>query len=269
MAVSSDRPPSDDLTEDTLLGGRVRLRQPKGGYRAAIDPVLLAASVPAQPGEHVLDLGTGTGAAALCLMARRPGIRITGVEIEPSIADLATENARLNQIDCDFEVRLGDLTKDDSFSHANFDHVMANPPFHDAARQRLSAIRPKAHANAFAREALGQWIDVGLKRLRTGGTLTLIHKPERLGDILGALARRAGRVIVLPIAPRTDMPAARVIVQAVKGRRTPLALLPAIVLHEADGRFRPEIDAVLRGAEALRLSAIRGPRSLPEGSGTG
>lgn len=269
MAVSSDPPPSDDLTEDTLLGGRVRLRQPKGGYRAAIDPVLLAASVPAQPGEHVLDLGTGTGAAALCLMARRPGIRITGVEIEPSITDLATVNARLNQVDRDFEVRLGDLAKDDSVSNAIFDHVMANPPFHDVARQRSSASPAKARANASAREALARWIDIGLKRLRTGGTLTLIHKSERLGDIFGALDRRAGRVIVLPIAPRAGMPATRVIVQAVKGRKTPLALLPALVLHEADGRFRPEIDAVLRGAEALPLGAIRGPRSLPEGSGTG
>lgn len=242
------------LTEDRLLGGRVALRQPAHGYRAAIDPVLLAAAVPAGGGARVLDLGTGTGAAALCLIARVPGIAVTGIEIAPDIAALAARNAALNGVEAALRIVTADIEAPSALGGETFDHVMANPPYHDAARHPRSSVAAKARANAAQAASLGRWIALGLARLRPGGIVTLIQRADRLADILAALAPGAGRIAVKPVQPRGEAPASRVIVQAVKGRRTPLALLPALVLHAADGRYTAEAERILADAVPLSLS---------------
>ena len=245
----------DTVTADRLLGGRVVLSQPLRGYRAAIDPVLLAAAVPAQAGESVIELGTGTGAAALCLTARVPGVAVTGVEIEPGIAALAGRNALANGVAERFRVVLANVETPGALGTASFDHAMANPPYHEAATHPPSPEPAKARANTAPATGLAVWIERALARLRPGGSLTLIQRADRLGEILSALGARAGRIGVLPVQPRADAPASRIIVQAVKGRRTPLVLLPPLVLHEADGRYTAAAERILFDVVPLTLAA--------------
>jgi len=244
-----------ETTEDALLDGRVRLRQPRRGYRAATDPVLLAAACAARPGESALDLGCGVGAAALCLAARVEGLDLHGLEVQPVYAALARANGagRLT-------VHEGDLREMPAALRAlSFDQVIANPPYFEAS----ATASPDAGRDRANREeaGVGVWIDAGLRRLKTGGRLTMIHRAERLGEILTALEGRAGEARVLPIAPRAGRPAGRVIVRARKGARAPLRLLAPLVMHDGAAHIRDEDDfsapalAVLRDAQALDLDA--------------
>jgi tRNA1(Val) A37 N6-methylase TrmN6 len=236
---------ADGLTEDLLLGGRVRLRQPREGYRAAIDPVVLAAAVGARPGERVLDLGTGTGAAALCLMARVEDLAVVGLEIDPPTAALARENAALNHRDR-FTVREGDVAR---LPHdlRGFDRVMANPPYLEAGRSDppSDAGRRRAHVD---QEGLAAWVEAALTAASTGGTVTLIQRADRLAELLSLLLGRAGAIVVAPLWPKAGHEAKRVVVEARKGVRTPLRLHSGLVLHAPDGRYAPAADAILRGA---------------------
>jgi tRNA1(Val) A37 N6-methylase TrmN6 len=242
----------DDLTEGTLLGGRVRLLQPRQGYRVAIDPVLLAAAVPARTGESVLDAGLGSGAATLCLLARVPGCVACGIELQPPLADLARRNATLNGMAVD--VVEGDLLDPPAALRGRqFAHVITNPPYAEAGVGPVSPDPQRGRAHAGADTAA--WIDACLKRLEPGGRLTVIHRADRLGTLLAAIEGRAGDVAVLPLWPRAGEAARRVILGAHKGSRAPLRLLPGLVLHEADGRFTPAADAVLRDGAPLALEA--------------
>lgn len=240
---------ADSATEDRLLGGKVMLRQPRDGYRAAIDPVLLAASVAAKSGERVLDLGIGAGAAALCLMARVEGLSVTGLEIDPATAELARGNAALNG-QAGFTVRDGDVAKLPA-DLRGFDRAMANPPYLDAARADPSPDPGRRRSNV-DEGGLGLWIDAALAAVVPGGTLTFIQRADRLADLLSLLRGRAGAIVVVPLWPKAGEAAKRVIVEARPGRRTPLTLHPGLVLHEADGRYTETADAILKGA-AFRL----------------
>ena len=242
------------VTEDRLLGGRVRLAQAAQGYRVALDPVLLAAAVPAVSGEAVLDLGCGSGAAALCLLARVQGLAATGLEIDPAAAALARANAAANGQARHFRVLEGDIGAPPQALQAQcFDHVLSNPPYLDPEKARLPADPERRRSHAETGAALATWIDLGLRRLRDRGTLTLVHRAERLDEILAALAGRAGEVVICPLWPGSGKPAKRIVVRARKGSRTPLTLHPGLVLHRSDGGFTPEAEAVLRDAAALDL----------------
>jgi len=243
----------DDLTEDHFLGERLRLLQPRRGYRAATDPVLLAAAVAAQAGQSVLDLGCGAGTAALCLGTRVPGLALSGLELQPDYAALARENGARNGMA--LAVHEGDIAAPPSELRAQtFDHVIANPPYYaptspaadDAGRD--TALRAVAPASL--------WVDAGMRRLKSGGVLTMIHLAERLPALLGALEGR-GSAAVLPLCPRDGRAASRVIVQMRKGGRAPFRLLAPLVVHAGpahDGdrdSFTPEVQAILREAAAL------------------
>jgi tRNA1(Val) A37 N6-methylase TrmN6 len=238
------------LTEDRLLGGRVVLRQPRSGFRAAIDTVLLAAAVPAKSGQRILDAGAGNGAAALCLAARVPGCCVVGLERDPDLVGLARENAELNDMTNRVEVRRGDIASPPStFEAGSFDHAMMNPPHLRADRSQASPEPSRAAASQEQGPELGAWIDFALRMLRSKGTLTVIHRADRLDDLLATLRNRAGGVIVFPVWPTRDATAAkRVIVRARKAIATPLVLSPGLVLHEAGGGYTAAADAVLRGA---------------------
>jgi tRNA1(Val) A37 N6-methylase TrmN6 len=240
-------------SDDRLLGGRVRLRQPLHGYRAAIDPVLLAAAVPAVEGDSVLDLGCGVGAAALCLLARLTGVRVTGLEVQPELAALARENAASNGFADRFTVVEGSLLAPPPLVQDGYDHVMTNPPFLAEGSGTRAPVLSKATANMEEGEVdLGAWIKAAAKLLRPKGRLALIHRADRLGEVLNALGRRGlGEVRVLPLWPRAGRPAGRVIVTARKGVRTPLELLPGLVLHGEGGAYTEAAEAVLRRAEGV------------------
>lgn len=241
---------SEGLSEDTLLGGGVRLRQPRHGYRVAIDPVLLAAAAAVEAGETVLDAGLGTGAASLCLLARVPGCRVTGIELQPALAELARENARLNR--AALEVVTGDLLAPPADLRArSFAHVITNPPFLEPGEGPASPDPQRMRAHGEADPAA--WLEACLRRLVPGGRLTLIHRADRLDRLLAALAGRAGSLAVLPLWPAAGEPARRVIVAGRKGTRGPLRLLPGLVLHGAGGGFTPEAEAILRDGARLAL----------------
>lgn len=243
-----------DLSRDVFLGGRLAIWQPLRGYRAATDPVLLAAGVAAKPGQAVLELGCGAGVALLALGVRVPGLRLTGLERQADYAGLARRNAAENGLDAD--IVTGDLAQMPQALRAqSFDQVLANPPYYPP---RAPAARDPGRAAALREETpLALWVDAGLKRLKDGGWLTMIHLAERLPDILTALDGRAGAMAVRPLCARDGRAAGRVLVQARKGARAPFRLLAPLVLHEgaehlADGDdFTGAAQAILRGGAAL------------------
>lgn len=245
----------EQLTTDAFLGGRLTVRQPKAGYRAGVDPVLLAAAVPARAGDAVLELGCGVGVASLCLGRRVPGVALAGIEVQADYAALARENAEANGIE--LEVVEGDLARMPTELRArSFDHVIANPPYfrRDAGTPARDAGRETAFGEA---TPLAQWIDAGMRRLRPGGRFTLIQRADRLPDLLAAFDGRRVALTLLPVAPRPGREATLVILAAVKGGRAPFRLLPPLVLHdgpphEQDGKdYAPAIRAVLRDGTAL------------------
>jgi tRNA1(Val) A37 N6-methylase TrmN6 len=243
-----------ELTDDRLLGGRIRFQQPRRGYRVAIDPVLLAASVAVADDGRVLDAGTGTAAAALCLASRLTACHVTGLERDPELLAIGRRNVAGNALIDRVELLEGDLLDPPADLRAtSFDVVMSNPPYHPAAAACAPAT-PTRRAAHLASADLSAWVAACLARLRPLGRLFLIHPPGRLDAILGALAGIAGDVVVLPLWPRVDAPAAkRVIVAARKGGRSPLRLARGLVLHEPDGRYTPATEAILRDGAPLPL----------------
>lgn len=245
-------------TEDRLLGGRVRLRQPRRGFRAAIDAVLLAAAVPARAGERVLEAGLGSGAAALCLLARLPDLGVVGIERDPSLAALAAANAAANGAAERLVVITGDIaapaTARAAAARGPYAHAMANPPFHRGGTPspepgRRTAMQEEAGAG------LGVWIAALARRLAPRGTLTLILPPARLPEALAAAAAAGlGGLVLCPLWPRPGAPAKRVILQGVKGGRGPARLIAGLVLHREGGGYTEAAERILREGAPLPLA---------------
>lgn len=238
----------DDLRRDGFLNGRLQLWQPARGYRSGADAVLLAAACPAQPGEAVLELGCGAGAAILCLGWRVPGITATGLELQPAYAALARRNAEENGLR--LEVIEGDIAAMPAGLRArSFDAVITNPPYFRDLTPPPDAGRGLArHENL----ALADWLDAGLRRLRPGGSLTVIQRAERLTEILATIATRVGAIRVQPISARRGRAASRVIVTARKGARAPLHLLAPLVMHEGPQHDTDSPDDSAEAAAILR-----------------
>ncbi|MDO5528390.1 MAG: methyltransferase [Paracoccus sp. (in: a-proteobacteria)] len=236
---------------DGFLGGRLMIRQPRGGYRAGADAVMLAAACAAGPGESVLELGCGAGVAALCLSWRVPGADIAGLERDPGYAALARENVQAaGQA---VQIYEGDLAAMPADLRArSFDHVIANPPFFVPGSPSPDPARSVARHEETPLET---WIDAALRRLRPGGAITLIHLAGRLDAILPALWGRAGEVAVLPIAARHGRDAGRVIVTARKGARGPLRLLAPFIMHEKPNHAGDGEDLSARASAVLREGA--------------
>lgn len=237
------------LTEDALLGGRVRLRQPGRGLRAGHDAVLVAAAVPAKPGETVLELGCGSGAAFLCLAARVPGVRVVAVEREPELAALARENAALNGVSDRVTVIEGDIA-DPALRRSlpRCAHGFANPPFWDSGTPPPEAIRRAATHDA----TLAGWAAC-LAAVAHRGSATLVLPAARFADGLGALAEAGfGSPALLPLWPREGVAAKRVLIAARRGGKGPGRVLPGLVLHEGEGHGAAA-EAILRDGAALPL----------------
>ncbi|HYM01353.1 MAG TPA: methyltransferase [Stellaceae bacterium] len=250
MSGDADLP----FSEDSLLGGKVKLRQPVRGYRAAIDPVFLAASVPAAPGETVLDIGCGVGAASLCLAVRSPGCRVTGIETQRDLVRLANDNIVLNGLSDRVAAMTGDLLRPPPrLEPGGFAHVMANPPYLDAAAGTASPDAGRSAANIEGEADLAAWVRFALTMVRVKGDITFIYRADRIEALLTQLAGRAGEIAIFPLWPSRDKAAKRVIVRARKDVATPTRLMPGLVLHEAEGRYSPAADAILRQGAALTI----------------
>ncbi|OEJ65704.1 tRNA1(Val) (adenine(37)-N6)-methyltransferase [Magnetovibrio blakemorei] len=251
---------SFETTNDRILSGQVLLTQPKDGYRAAVDPVFLAAAAEVKNGERALDLGCGVGAAMLCLGTRCPGVHIDGLEVQPHLSQLARANVEANAMADRLRVYEGDLlTPPAALQPDSYAHVFANPPYlsDDRGHPPPNASKKIAHVEGDA--TLSDWIDAALKFCRTKGSITFIQRADRLADLLTGLSGRAGEITVFPLWPKYEdeaiahrVVANRVIVRARKGLKTPLQLSAGMVLHNSDGSYTERADAVLRGG-ALRL----------------
>lgn len=245
----------DEITEDGLLDGRIRLRQPKRGYRAGLDAALLAAACDAGAGARVLEAGCGAGGALLAAAVRRPLARFTGVERDREALELARQNIALNDLADRVEAIDGDVAvRFSSLGLPHFDLVMANPPFFDdpGALRGPAAERRGAW---MADDGLEAWIGFLSKAVREGGTITVIHRADRLADILALLAPKAGSVQVRPVHPFADEPAKRVIVRAIKTGKAPMRMLPPLILHDREGgKHTAETEAILRGEADLAWS---------------
>jgi len=219
-----------DLTCDGFLGGRLQVWQPRAGYRAGIDAVLLAAAVPAVAGQSVLDLGCGVGVASLCLGARVPGLALYGVEVQGGYADLARRNAAENAIT--FSVHTGDLAAMPAALRARtFDHVIANPPYYRAPSR--TAARDKGRETAHTEATpLALWIDSATRRLRHRGVLTVIQRADRLRDLLSACDARLGTLKIWPLQARIGQPAQLILLSAKKGGKAPLEMRNPLILHQ-------------------------------------
>ena len=246
------------LSEDAVLGGRLVLRQPLKGHRVGHDAILLAAASSAQPGERVVDLGAGVGAAGLAVASRHENLTMTLVEIDPALAALARENAARNGL----ADRVRFLCIDVAAAPAALaaaglaagatDHVLMNPPFN--APQNPSPDPGRRLAHAATRDTLAQWTRTAACLLRPAGIVTLIWRADGLDAVLAALTANFGAVVVLPVYAKPDGPAIRVLVRGVKASCAPLTLLPGFFLADEEGRSTPEAEAVLREGAWLSLA---------------
>ena len=251
MTVAS--PPSEALppaepTENALLGGRVRLLQARDGYRAGMDAALLAAAVPARSGERVLEAGCGVGAVLTQIAARRSGVLLTGVERDAAAVDLGGRNVILNGLQDRMVVRHGDVAAGfAALELARFDWAVSNPPFFDD-ETALRAPSPARRGAWIADDGLAVWTRFLTDGVRDGGRIVIIHRADRLADLLALLGERCGSFAIRPIQPFADQAAKRVLIQAIRGGRAPLRLLPALILHDRSGtKHTAETEAILRG----------------------
>jgi tRNA1(Val) A37 N6-methylase TrmN6 len=255
--MADDATNTAEVTDDRLLGGKVRLLQPARGYRAGMDAALLAAAIDAQPGERVLEAGCGAGAVLFQAAARAPDARFVGVERDLDALALAEKNVVLNAAQDRVSVRAGDVGRGfagQGFLRPNeppFDVAVANPPFFDDP-DALRAPAPEKRAAWIADAGLDAWTRFLLKAVREGGRVVMIHRAERLADLLALLGSTGGSFQIRPVHPFADAPAKRVLVRATKTGRAPLMILPPLILHDRDGgKHTAQADAIFRGEAAL------------------
>jgi tRNA1(Val) A37 N6-methylase TrmN6 len=249
-------------SEDAVLGGRLRLRQPKRGHRVGHDAILLAAATGARTGEHAIDLGAGVGAAGLALATRVEGLNVTLVEIDPALCALAADNARLNRLETRVRVLEADAGKTQAFADAGLlqgsvERVLMNPPFNDATRQNVSPDPRRRLAHVGEPGLLPRWIAAAAWLLKPQGVLTLIWRADGLPEVLSTLAGEFGNTGVLPVLPRVDAQPIRVLVRATKAGQGKPVDYPALILNDEQGRPTVAAEAALRGGEALAIAEVR------------
>jgi tRNA1(Val) A37 N6-methylase TrmN6 len=250
--------PPGDVTEDAFLGGKLRLRQPKSGHRAGHDAILLAAATPARPGDRVADLGSGVGAAGLAVAKRVNGIDLVLAEVDERLTELVRANARANAIAA--EALVLDITSTaERFASVGLvpdsvDVVIMNPPFNDAVRHRASPDKAREVAHIAAAETLESWVHAARRILKSGGHLAMIWRADGIAEVLKALDRGFGSLVILPVHADAVSPAIRVLVRATKGGRAPARLLVALLLNDEAGRPTPYAEAILAGEGLLPLA---------------
>ncbi len=249
------------FTDDGFLGGSLQILQPEKGYRAGIDAVMLAASIPAGAGNEVLDLGAGVGVATLCLSSRCPQAEVVGLEIQTELVTRAQENAIRNSLQESVTFVEGSVAEkaavlnEKGISYGSFDHVMTNPPFYEVEKVWGSPNESKAMAHALQEVALAEWLRVACAMAKPKGTVTIVHRADALPEILSNVEGKLGALIAFPLWPSKVKGATRVLLQGTKGSRAPFKLAGGLVLHEEGGGFTPTAEAVLREGAPLTLGS--------------
>lgn len=238
-----------DVTCDGFLDRRLTICQPRRGFRAGHDSVLLAASVPTNEGDRVLELGSGAGVVSLCLAARVLACRITGIEIDAGLVELANENAKRNGLSGRVEFISGDVLEH-NFGDCRYNHVFLNPPFHPETG-RSSPVQARARAMHDDGRLLDRWIVRALGLVRPEGSVTLILRADRLQPLRDSIS--CG-VTVLPLAPRDGEAPKRVIARLKPDAPASLRLLSPMVLHREDGKPTEAAEAVLRHCAPLSFA---------------
>jgi tRNA1(Val) A37 N6-methylase TrmN6 len=240
--------PEDRISHDYLLGGKVVLKQPVDGYRAAVDAVLLAASVSIRGAKdrRILDVGAAVGSAGLCVAQRIEDANVTGVELQDDLYALFCRNVAENGLQDRVTPVQGDITdRDLPLAAESFDQVISNPPYYPGGTRPANASRATAHQEGSA--DLADWIGFCLKMVRQKGRITLVHRADHLDRIIALLYGRAGDMTVYPIWSKASAEAPlRVIVSARKGVASPLAMRRGLVLHDEAGVYLPEVEQLLR-----------------------
>ncbi len=248
------------LTRDAFLGGHVTLVQPREGHRAGLDAALLQALVPADAAGVAVDFGAGVGTVAFSVAARAPALSAIGIERDPDLVACGLQALALPE-NTTFACRVrlvaadigetGTLPERVGIAEGSADWVLMNPPFdrEDSGTRSPDAGRRAAHVGAEG--LLADWSRAAAALLRPGGALGLIDRAEALANVLQALSPGFGGIRILPVHPRAGAAASRILVTALRGRRTPLTILPGLVLHTDGGAWTPEGDALLRGEAEL------------------
>ncbi|WP_298270711.1 methyltransferase [uncultured Bradyrhizobium sp.] len=250
--------PAIEITEDGFLGGQLRLRQPRSGHRAGHDAILLAAATPARPGDRVVDLGAGVGAAGLAVARRVGGIDLVLVEIDPALAELARNNAGANAIKAEvtvLDVEAGaSAFADSGLGPDSADVVLMNPPFNDPLRHRASPDEVRERAHVATATTLAGWVHVARRILRSNGQLAMIWRADGIAEVLAALDRGFGSLEILPVHGEASSPAIRILVRATKGGRAPTRLHAALLLNEGSGVPNKWVQEILAGKGELPLA---------------
>ena len=239
----------NEISQDLFLGGQLSIFQPLTGYRAATDPVLLAAACPAKSSDEVLELGCGVGTASFCIF-RRIGVSLTGLEIQENYANLAIENGLLNKIP--IHVEIGDFRKmPKNIKNKNFDQVVINPPYYQTGTPSKNQGR---NQSLRITNPLSEWVNEGVKRLKPNGWITIINTPENLIEILIALSKGTGDIQIKPLTSLRDKTANRVIIRAKKGSKGITKLYAPLITHVSEGnikKFSYETEEILRRGSPL------------------
>ena len=243
-------------TTDRLFGGRVEIRQPGSGFRVSVDAVLLAAAVPLDQGERALDVGCGAGGATLCLASRLPHANVLGIDRDAVMTDCLAANITANALENRVAVETMDVVdRVPEHLRGAFDHVLSNPPYMPAHRADSRTVADAVGAATIESLPFAEWLSFMAACCRPKGRLTIVHRADRLEELLAGFAPFAGEIRVLPIWPRADVPAKRVIITARVGVRTPTMLCPGLVLHGRDGAYTPAARHIIESGGGLTFGA--------------
>lgn len=247
----------NEVIETTLLNGRVKLLQPKLGFHASIDTIFLAAAAPVKERMNMLDVGCGVGSAGLCVLTRAKNIHLTGIDIQGDLIDLAMQNAALNGLSEHTRFVQGDIRHEKLVTDNDFQVVLMNPPYQEGGTHTPSPTRNKAlsHGEEASGATLEDWVKYAHKKLKQAGTLVMIHRADRMSEIVAVLERRRwfGSLVIYPLFSRAGDDAKRVIIRARKERFAPMVLKTGMVIHETDGKYTGGAQSVLSAAEALQI----------------
>lgn len=234
-----------------VLNKRLKLLHSEKGFKTSIDSVLLAAACVAKAGDHILDMGCGVGGAGLCVLSRIDGTKLTGVEIQQDHAELAKRNAVANMMQDRCEFVTSDIR--DYREEKKFNHIICNPPYLEGQTHLRSPSEEKATAMGHDDESITvkDWVDTAHFCLKSNGSFTMIHRADKVDKIILAMGKRFGAVEIIPLWPKTGVNAKRVIVRAIKDRKSPATLHAGLILHDSEGEYTPDAQKILRNMEQL------------------